>query len=417
MSFQIKPAVRIFQPVLIGMWGGSSSGKTYSALRLARGLVGPQGKIGVIDTENRRALFYAGKVGGQWDHIDFQPPFTPERYTEAFRAFEKAGGYHAIIIDSASHVWEGEGGVLDQADSSNTTGLAKWAKPKMALKRMINTLLRSGCHVIFCLRAKMGVAQDGRGKDAKIYSSGLEPIMEKNLIFEMTVSLLFGPDHKPLFQAAGERYFVNPIIPAIKAPEEILRAIKPGEYISEATGKAIADWLSGATRDVLDEARRMSARGTDAFRAWWPSLSKEDKELLNRHIPELQAIAAKADADAQAMDQDVSGATGDEGGESHADGENDDALSGGFDSFEDEQESTKAPEPQPVVSPAPVQQAAPVQQPSPAPAQPPVRQTVTQPPQRAQQTPPPPVTQPPRRVAAPQPTPAPTDISTDDNPF
>ncbi|MBF0186198.1 MAG: ATP-binding protein, partial [Magnetococcales bacterium] len=42
------------------MWGGSSSGKTYSALRLARGLVGPQGKIGVIDTENRRALFYAG---------------------------------------------------------------------------------------------------------------------------------------------------------------------------------------------------------------------------------------------------------------------------------------------------------------------------------------------------------------------
>ncbi|WP_130471419.1 AAA family ATPase [Candidatus Magnetaquicoccus inordinatus] len=403
MSFQIKPAVRIFQPVLIGLWGGSSSGKTYSALRLARGLVGPQGKIGVIDTENRRALFYAGKVGGQWDHIDFQPPFTPERYTEAFRAFEKAGGYSVVIIDSASHVWEGEGGVLDQADSSNTTGLAKWAKPKMALKRMINTLLRSGCHVIFCLRAKMGVAQDGRGKDAKIYSSGLEPIMEKNLIFEMTVSLLFGPDHKPLFQAAGERYFVNPIIPAIKAPEEILRAIKPDEYVSEATGKAIADWLSGATRDALDEARRMAARGTDAFRAWWPSLSKEDKGLLNQHIQELQAIAAKADVDAQAMDQDLSGAIGEEGGESSADDGNDDALSGGFDSFEDDEESAQVSEPQPVVSPAPVQT--------------PVRPAVTQPPQRVQQTQTPPVTQPPRRAAAPQPSPAPTDLSTDDNPF
>ncbi|MBF0098934.1 MAG: hypothetical protein HQM05_16535 [Magnetococcales bacterium] len=239
--------------------------------------------------------------------------------------------------------------------------------------------------------------------------------MEKNLIFEMTVSLLFGPDHKPLFQAAGERYFVNPIIPAIKAPEEILRAIKPGEYVSEATGKAIADWLSGATRDALDEARRMAARGTDAFRAWWPSLSKEDKGLLNQHIQELQAIAAKADVDAQAMDQDSSGAIGEDGGESSADDGNDDALSGGFDSFEDDEESAQVSEPQPVVSPEPVQQAAPVQQT--APVHVPVRPTVTQPPQRVQQTQTPPVTQPPRRAAAPQPSPAPIDLSTDDNPF
>ncbi|MBF0213030.1 MAG: AAA family ATPase [Magnetococcales bacterium] len=297
--FEIKPAVRIFQPVLIGMWGGSSSGKTYSALRLARGLVGENGKIGVIDTENRRSLFYAGKVGGQWDHLDFQPPFTPERYTEAFRRFETAGGYNCVIIDSASHVWEGEGGVLDMADRSGGHGLSKWAAPKMALKRMINTLLRSGCHVIFCLRAKMGVAQDGRGKDAKIYSSGLEPIMEKNLIFEMTVSILFGPDQKPLFRPAGDRYFVNPIIPAIKAPEEIMRAIKPGEYISEATGRAIADWLNGASRDLPDEARRVAARGLAAFRGWWPTLAADQKASISAIVPELQQIATQADVAAQ----------------------------------------------------------------------------------------------------------------------
>lgn len=411
MAFEIKPAVRIFQPVLIGMWGGSSSGKTYSALRLARGLVGPHGKIGVIDTENRRALFYAGKVGGQWDHIDFQPPFTPERYTEAFRAFEHVGGYNCVIIDSASHVWEGEGGVLDQADNNTSAGLAKWAKPKMALKRMINTLLRSGCHVIFCLRAKMGVAQEGRGPQAKIYSSGLEPIMEKNLIFEMTVSILFGPDHKPLFQSAGERYFVNPIIPAIKAPEEILRAIKPGEYISEATGKAIADWLTGATRDVLDEARRISSRGVGAFRGWWPTLTREEKEFLTPHLPELQSIAAKADEDAKVAEENIQGDSVEGGSEQYSNGGQNDALAGGFDALSS-QAAVQAPvyQPSPQV-PVPQPEAqAPVYQP----AVPAAAQAVQQP---APVTQPPAVSLPPRGAAAPQPVPSPAFVPSDTNPF
>ena len=414
MTFEIKPAVRIFQPVLIGMWGGSSSGKTYSALRLARGLVGPQGKIGVIDTENRRALFYAGKVGGQWDHIDFQPPFTPERYTEAFRSFERVGGYNCIIIDSASHVWEGEGGVLDQADSNNSAGLAKWAKPKMALKRMINTLLRSGCHVIFCLRAKMGVAQEGRGSQAKIYSSGLEPIMEKNLIFEMTVSVLFGPDHKPLFQAAGERYFVNPIIPAIKAPEEILRAIKPGEYITEATGKAIADWLNGATRDVLGEARRISARGADAFRGWWPTLSKEEKAFITPYVPELQSIATKADDDAKAAAENLQDDRTEGGADQYSDGGQNDALAGGFDAIPAQapaQAATCQPQAQAVVQQTSHQPTAQITQP---PATQPPAQPVQQPAPAAQA---PAVSLPPRRAAAPQPVPSPTFIPTDTNPF
>ncbi|MBF0400757.1 MAG: AAA family ATPase [Magnetococcales bacterium] len=411
MAFEIKPAVRVFQPVLISLWGGSSSGKTYSALRLARGLVGPQGKIGVIDTENRRALFYAGKVGGQWDHIDFQPPFTPERYTEAFRAFEHVGGYSCVIIDSASHVWEGEGGVLDQADNNNAAGLAKWAKPKMALKRMINTLLRSGCHVIFCLRAKMGVAQEGRGPQAKIYNSGLEPIMEKNLIFEMTVSILFGPDHKPLFQSAGERYFVNPIIPAIKAPEEILRAIKPGEYISEATGKAIADWLSGATRDVLDEARRMSARGVDAFRGWWPTLTREEKEFLTPHVPELQSIAAKADEDAKSAEENPQNDGVGDGAEQFSDSGQNDALAGGFDAFPS-QAAAQAPAYQPPLqAPVPLPAAhSPVYQPS-APA---ATQAVQQP---APVTQPPAVSLPPRVAAALPPVSSPAFVPSDTNPF
>src|SRR3546814_13083118 len=64
----------------------------------------------------------------------------------------------------------------------------------------IYNLLRSRVNVIFCLRAKALNVQVGRGKDAEIVSKGLTPICEKNFIFEMTVSALLGPDHKPVFE-------------------------------------------------------------------------------------------------------------------------------------------------------------------------------------------------------------------------
>lgn len=298
MAFEIKPAQRTQQPALISLWGGSSSGKTYSALRLARGLVGPKGKIGLIDTENRRALFYAGVVGGRWNHLDFEPPFTPERYIEAFKAYENTGGYDCVIVDSGSHVWEGEGGVLDQADRVDPSkGLYRWARPKTSYKRMMNALLRAPFHVILCLRSKMGVAQvTGTNGRKEIVSTGLVPIMEKNAIYEMTVSIAMGPNQVPMHQDINDKFWVDPNIPRIKAPHpDILSSIQPGKHLTEATGEAIRRWLDGGTRDVADEARRVAARGTDAFRGWWSGLATADKKALQPIIDELKGIAARAD--------------------------------------------------------------------------------------------------------------------------
>ncbi|MEO5332586.1 MAG: AAA family ATPase [Magnetococcus sp. YQC-5] len=292
--FIIERAVRKQIPGLFMFWGPSASGKTYSALRFARGLVGEAGKICVIDTENRRSLFYAGAVGGQWDFVDFQPDFTTQRYIEVIRQVEQAG-YDAILIDSFSHVWQGEGGVLDEADKNTANGLAKWAKPKMALKRLVNVALRAKCHVIFCLRAKMGVVQTGSGRDMKILSSGLAPIMEKGLIYEMMISILFGPDHKPMFQNLSDRFFVDPHIPAVKAPAGLIELIKPGEHVTEATGAAVKQWLDGGQRDVLDEARRIASRGSIVFREHWKLWSQSDREQLRPFTQEFQAIAARAD--------------------------------------------------------------------------------------------------------------------------
>lgn len=305
-AFTIRPAVRKGTPALISLWGPSGSGKTFTALHMARGLVGPHGKIGLIDTENRRAEFYADLVGG-WDHLDLQPPFTPERYTQAFAAFENAGGYGCVIVDSMSHVWEGEGGVLDMADRQTTSsgrqmaGLARWKTPKIAYKRMVNALLRAPFHVIFCLRAKDGVKQVGAGENARIETVGIQPISGKGFVYEMTVSALLGPDHKPVIMGRPSPLVCDPLIPSVKAPDELAHIFQPGNYLGIDTGQEIARWVTGGAAFDIDLAkleriaRDVATMGTEALHRHWTSLSKEERQALAPIKEELKGIADEAD--------------------------------------------------------------------------------------------------------------------------
>lgn len=282
--FKVVKAELEQTPALIALWGFSDSGKTFSALRLARGLVGPKGKIVVIDTENKRAKFYARMFGG-WHHVDMQPPFTPERYTQAFEAAIHAGA-SVIVVDSMSHVWEGEGGVLDQADRSNAKGLLKWKAPKTAYARMINKLLRAPVPVIFCLREKDKLVQKGD----KVEHVGQEPICGKRFIFEMTVAC---------HMASGLRTPMDPV----KAPDPVKDVIKPGQYITEQAGEAITAWLAGgaavshAATAAQSEARTEAQKGSVHFRDWWQSRTKDQNAPLKDITGELQQIAKEADAE------------------------------------------------------------------------------------------------------------------------
>lgn len=294
----ITKAERKGNPCLIQLWGASSSGKTMTALLIARGLVGPEGKIGMIDTENRRGEMHA-EVAAPWDHLDMQPPFSPLRYIDAMKEYEKAGNYDCIIIDSQSHSWEGEGGVLDQAEKNANKGALTWKAPKMAYKKMLNHMLRAPCHVIFCLRSKDEYdwnARDENGKKQPVMM-GLAPICGAGFIYEMTVSVLLGLDHKPMFEGP----LVHPLIPSVKAPDAIFESIKPGEFMGEENGRAIATWLSEGVKidkeleTMKREARDVAYLGTERMTEHWKSLGGANQQKLNPILSELRSIAEEAD--------------------------------------------------------------------------------------------------------------------------
>ena len=61
-----KKATKHQAYVRIGLVGPAGSGKTYTALRVAKGMAG-DGKIAVIDTERGSASLYSGERGIDFD--------------------------------------------------------------------------------------------------------------------------------------------------------------------------------------------------------------------------------------------------------------------------------------------------------------------------------------------------------------
>lgn len=244
MSFQFRPAKRENVPLLIGLAGGTGSGKTMSAMEMAKGLAGGA-KFAVVDTENGRAKHYADQY--TFDHADLTAPFRPERYAEAIEAAD-AAGYPVIVVDSMSHEWAGDGGMLDwheeeyqRLGAREAVKMSAWIKPKAAHKKMVTRLLQVRAHVILCFRAeaKVEMVKDNDGKwvivpkRSLVGLDGWIPITEKTLPYELTLSFLFVADQPGLPKP-------------IKLQEQHRPFFPLDAKVSDGTGMALAQWARGS---------------------------------------------------------------------------------------------------------------------------------------------------------------------------
>jgi len=277
VTFTFRPAIREGVNLLIGIAGGTGSGKTFSAMRMASGIAGDR-RFAVIDTENGRARHYADRF--QFDVCDLAAPFRPDSYAEAILAADKAG-YPVIVVDSMSHVWAGDGGVLDWQEEEldrmagddwkkrESVKMAAWIRPKGAHKQMVQKLLQVKAHLILCFRAepKIEMVKNEKGKMeiiAKQSLTGLDgwiPVCEKSLPFELTVSFLMTAD--------------RPGYPKPIKLQEQHKALFPlDQPIDERSGQGVAAWAKGGKVEPTKEqglANAIKEAGfevADVLRVW-----------------------------------------------------------------------------------------------------------------------------------------------------
>jgi hypothetical protein len=244
-TFEIKRATRQGVIPLIGLYSESGCGKTYSALLIARGFVGPTGKILMIDTESRRGSLYADVLPGGYDVLDLDAPFTPARYIEAIQVAEQSGA-QIIVVDSMSHEWEGISGVCDMAGDneakSGRPGLHNWKTPKMEHAKMVQYLLRSKVPVVCCIRAKYKTRQkkDEKGKTVIIKDEVTSPIQAEDFIYELTAHAEILPNHSIIVTKASHPT-LRECLPADKErPITIEDGQKLAAWCASAGGKAPA---------------------------------------------------------------------------------------------------------------------------------------------------------------------------------
>lgn len=292
-TFQFEDASRDGTPLLIGLIGASGSGKTFSALRLAKGIQSIRGgKIVGIDTESKRMSHYADKF--TFRRLNFGAPFSSIRYLEALTAAVKEAEGGVVIVDSMSHEHEGEGGYLElhETELDRMAGndykkrekctFTAWIKPAGNRRKLINGLLQMNCAFIFCFRAKEKL-KIIRGQEP--IQTGWQAIAGEEFAFEMTVRCLLNPASGGVADWSPEAFKYG----VAKREISHVPLLPDGKPLDEEAGVKLANWARGSDPelDALKTAGKNAAgKGNDALTAWKGSLTAPQKLKLGKEFGE-----------------------------------------------------------------------------------------------------------------------------------
>ncbi len=224
----------------LGVSGASGFGKTYSALLLAFGITGDWTKIAVIDTENGSSNLYSEL--GNYNTLNLQAPFSPERYIEAIKTCEKAA-MEVIIVDSITHEWSGSGGCLNIHESLGGR-FQDWAKITPRHQAFIDAILQSSSHIITTVRRKVEYSLDksanGRLKVTKL---GTKEQTREGFEYELTTNFeLINDKHLAVASKDRTGIFMN----------------KPEFVITKGTGKTLLEWCNNGVnlQEVKNEIKQ-----------------------------------------------------------------------------------------------------------------------------------------------------------------
>lgn len=231
-----KKATKEQAKLRLALFGVSGSGKTYTALRLAKGL---GGKIAVIDTERNSACKYS-------DRFDFDVCDAKKPSIENLKMFiDEARGYDVLIIDSMTHAWLE---LLQDVEKLAKTKFggntwSAWSEGTPKQMSLINALLDFPGHIIATMRVETNwtTVTNEKGKVVPV-RVGEAPKQGKGIEYEFDMLMQISPEHDALVIKDRTGKYQDQVI---QLPDE--------EF-----GKSLGEWLKeGATTKATPKAPKV----------------------------------------------------------------------------------------------------------------------------------------------------------------
>jgi hypothetical protein len=255
--FNPRKASRTQLKARVALDGPTGSGKTYTALEWSEKLQGDARTV-VIDTEGGSASWYSDR----WDYdvIGWAPPYDPGELADTITDAVK-GGYGVVTIDSLSHFWEGEGGVLDIVDAAaqrqHGNTFAGWKVGTPALRHLVDVMLHSDVHLIATMRSKMEYLLEEDSKGRKVPKKvGMAPVMRAGLEYEFTLIGDLDLEHRLTISKSRCSGLADQMFQSGRAGEaadKFLAWLNDGEVLVSADEAAE---LKAALNDAGPEARK-----------------------------------------------------------------------------------------------------------------------------------------------------------------
>jgi len=222
-----KKAVKTDAKLRLAINGPAGSGKTYTSLAIGTALA--SGKpVAVVDTEHGSASKYADLF--EFDVMELAAPFHPNKYVEAILEAASAG-YGVIVLDSLTHAWNGEGGLLDIVEMiakrmKNPNTFAAWKDATPIQNKLIEAIIAADIHIIATMRSKTEYVLN----DNKPRKVGTSPVQREGFEYEFDVVFDMDVDN-------------NAIVTKTRCPALTGGVFnKPGANVA----KTLMQWLQGA---------------------------------------------------------------------------------------------------------------------------------------------------------------------------
>lgn len=277
LDLQIEQAVREKIYAKIALMAPSGGGKTYSALRLATGMleklkeIDPKGekgllkngKIIMVNSESSRGRYYANEF--TYDITDITAPFAPEKFVQYVDEIVKLN-YPIVILDGTSPEWEGRGGCLDlhrQAGGRYTD----WGVVTPRHEKFLFAIADSPIHLIATMRGKDQYVMNGEdGTKASVKKLGVGAKQREGFEYEFTASFLLDQaTNMAVSQKDNTHLFEN---------ESAL-------VLTELDGERIIEWANSGKAVYVAPKRFEEAKADEAAISEMKNLEIVKEEIIN----------------------------------------------------------------------------------------------------------------------------------------